>query len=242
MKRSAFNRPLFSIRKRPSQATFISVGWLGQLNRARIDDAGRLELHDRRVEAFEIVFLLQRLGRHDHGFRQEDRQRAAETRQVATLEGFHHLDLLLAQHGDMDHLADDDVDRLRRQVFEGVGVDDLDLVAVLVGGHELACLAHHVRVELDAVDLVRRLCREEGHHAGAAAQFQHLGARLDGVEDRRLEAVHAVLVHQHIVMVVDRDELSQIAAFDFAFVQHDVPVVDCMGTLSATGKHFDAPS
>jgi Ethanolamine utilization protein EutJ (predicted chaperonin) len=41
---------------------------------------------------------------------------------------------------------------------------------------------------------------------------------------------------------VDRDELPQIAAFDFAFVQHDVPVVDCMGALSATRKDFDAPS
>jgi hypothetical protein len=38
--------------------------------------------------------------------------------------------------------------------------------------------------------------------------------------DRGLEAVHEVLVHQHVVMVVDRDELPQVAALDFAFVQH----------------------
>jgi hypothetical protein len=73
------------------------------------------------------------------------RQRAAETGEVALLEGFDHGHLLFAQHGDVDHFADHDVDRLRRQVFEGVGVDHLDLVAVRVHRQETARFAHQVR-------------------------------------------------------------------------------------------------
>jgi hypothetical protein len=51
---------------------------------------------------------------------------------------------------------------------------------------------------------------------------------------------------------MDRDELPQVAALDFAFVQHVVPrcqprgsagaMVDLMAALSALGKHFDAKS
>jgi hypothetical protein len=90
-------------------------------------------------------------------------------------------------------------------------------------GQELARFAHHVRIELDAIHLV---------DLGWAAKNESTpvpppssSTFMPGLTawDRRLEAVHAVLVHQHIVMIMDRDELPEVAALDFAFVQHVVP-------------------
>ena len=60
-------------------------GGLRQLDRAWLHNAGFLELHDRGVEAVEVVFLLEWLDGHDHGFRHEQRQRAAEFGEVAAL-------------------------------------------------------------------------------------------------------------------------------------------------------------
>jgi hypothetical protein len=57
----------------------------------------------------------------------------------------------------------------------------------------------------------------------AAKKERTLSAGENRVVDCRLEAVHPVLIHQHIVMVMDWDELAQVAAFNFAFVQHGFP-------------------
>nr|ACN58900.1 hypothetical protein AKSOIL_0285 [uncultured bacterium BLR18] len=198
-------------------------GRLGHFHGARIDRLGFMELHDRGIKPLEIILLRNRLRRHDGGFRQEHRQRSAEARQVAAFERFDDFHLLFPQHADVDHFADHDVDRFRRQVFKGIGMDDLDLVAVRIHGEEFARFLDHVGIEFDTIDLVRLGRGKAGHDPRAATEFQHLHARLDRVINRGLEAVHAVLVHQHIVMVVDRNELSQVAALDFTFVQHGFP-------------------
>ncbi|WP_193315721.1 hypothetical protein [Janthinobacterium aquaticum] len=36
--------------------------------------------------------------------------------------------------------------------------------------------------------------------------------------------MHAILIHQHIVMVMDGDELPQITTLDFSFIQHVGPL------------------
>ena len=124
----------------------------------------------------------------------------------------------------MNHFANHDIHWLWRQVFESVGVHHLDFVAVRIHRQHLARRAYHIRIELDAVNFGRLGRRKPRQHARTAAQFEDFRARLDGVINGRLKTVHPVLIHQHVVMVVDWNKLPQVATFDFAFVQHGFPL------------------
>ena len=130
---------------------------------------------------------------------------------VAAQERVDDLLLNVSQQPDVQHLADHDVDRLGREIHERVRVDDRDDVADPVSSHERRRDLEQLRVVLDAPHLRgARASGEEREHARPAAQFHDLHPRPHHRVDRPLECARPPLVVEHVEVVVDRDELTQL--------------------------------
>jgi hypothetical protein len=96
-------------------------------------------------------------------------------------------------------------------------VDYFYPVPVPVKRQKAARFSDHVGIELDTPDLAGASCRKTRQNAGAAAQFEHTGAIENDMIDGCPEGAHPVLVHQHVVVVMQGNELAEIVSAGLVF-------------------------
>ncbi len=195
-------------------------------------------MYDGCVIAEKVVILLQRLHRHDDRLGYKHRQRSTKTLQIAQLERLDYFYLFLTQHGHMDHFADHDIHRFGRQVIKGVGVDHFHFAAVRIECEKAARLRHQFRIKFDAPDFACLGRCHAGEYAGSAAKLEHFCASENNMLNRRLEVAHAVLVLQHIVVIMQGDELPENVTAGFILAQDGILLDGIAKHMIEMGFHF----